>query len=150
METLPHETLQFSKAGKSEFTDGSNVNSSALLAELESLRNLVEDLGERREEDRRSILILQSQIDHMRGYKCSDSLETSFQNVYAVANVLWNQLPSISLRSLLKSGKKKKKGLSSKSTSCNSSKLSTSRSKRDHPFRVSKLGMDDDEIRVLS
>lgn len=136
METLSVKKPEFLVSPNIVTDSSSSVNRSDLLTEIEKLRSIVEDLGERREEDRRSILILQSQIDHMRGYKCSDSLETSFKNMYAVANVLWDQLPTISLGSLLVSRRKKgkKSKNSSKTTSCNSS-LSSRKQKRSEEVR---------------
>ena len=139
-----------------------------LFSEIESLRCTVQELNEGRENDRKSILILQSQIDHMRGYKCSDSFEASFKNAIAIAGVIWNQVPSFSPRSFLGPSRRSRKGkVSSKNTSCNSSvrsrrvdsnrprdRVVVTASVSEHPrpqlpFKVAKLP-DNDEIRILS
>ena len=99
-----------------EIIEPSDIDSHAdpgtLMAEVVKLRKTVEDLNEKREEDRQSILILQSQIDHMRGAKCTDSVESSLKTMYNIASYLWNQVPSIPVASLVQSYKKrtKKKG----------------------------------------
>ena len=79
-----------------------------LISEVINLRRIVSDLNDQREDDRRSILILQSQIDSMRDVKCSDSFEASLKNAAMVAATLWNQIPSFPLRSVLESLKRKK------------------------------------------
>ena len=90
--------------------------------EMLKLRNAIKELHERHEEDRKCILILQSQIDHMRGAKCTDSFESSFKLMLSAASYIWSKVPSISLSDLLKEsnrkGKKRgSKGVSSASTS---------------------------------
>jgi hypothetical protein len=102
-----------------------------LVAEILDLKRTIEDLTERREEDRKSILILQSQIDRMRGGECSDSLESSFKIITNVASYLWKKVPSVPLASVLTNfgppGKKRSKknpfGRSSRTSSVNSPKI---------------------------
>ena len=90
--------------------------------EIMKLRSAIKDLHDRHEEDRKCILILQSQIDHMRGAKCTDSFESSFNLMFSAASYLWSKVPSISIGALLKESKKRNKkkdtrGISSASTS---------------------------------
>ena len=102
-----------------------------LIAEIIELKRTIENLTERREEDRKSILILQSQIDRMRGAECTDSLESSFKIVSNVASYVWTKVPSVPISSILSSitngGKKKSK---KKSSSHSSSATGSVKSKK--------------------
>ena len=90
--------------------------------EISKLRMALQNLQERHEEDRKCILILQSQIDHMRGAKCTDSVESSLKLMFNTASYIWSKIPSISMAHIFegykkKSKKKSSRGLSSASTS---------------------------------
>lgn len=91
-----------------------------LVEEVITLRRLVADLTEQREDDRRSILILQSQIDSLRDTKCTDSVESSFKTIGAVCAALWSRVPEFPIDSIvayLRRNKRKKSGrISSKSS----------------------------------
>lgn len=125
---------KFSTAGKmisakslpDETPAESPADRDILIDQIINLRKIVSELNEQREGDRRSILILQSQIDSMRDAKCSDSLENSFKTVGAIASVLWNQLPAFPLRDILldlrRMSKRKKKSKTSSSKKGSSSK----------------------------
>lgn len=80
-----------------------------LAVEVNKLRNLVAELSEDREGDRKSILILQEQIDSIRNSsKCSDSVESSFALLGSLVACAWNKLPSIpvpSFQQFLKKGR---------------------------------------------
>jgi hypothetical protein len=98
------------------------ISAKPSVEEILKLRNAIKELHERHEEDRKCILILQSQIDHMRGAKCTDSFESSFNLMFSVASYLWSKVPSLSIGALLKESKKRNKkkdtrGISSASTS---------------------------------
>ena len=92
----------------------------ALVKEVNMLRAVIEDLSEQRECDRRSILILQSQIDNIRDVKCSDSFESVLRNFSSICSSLWNRVPSIPIEDLLvnlrRRAKKKSGKVSSKSS----------------------------------
>jgi len=98
-----------------------------LVTEIVELKRTIEDLSERREEDRKSILILQSQIDRMRGAECTDSLESSFSLISNVATYIWTKVPSLPLSSILSNytinPRKKSKKSSSAASSVKSKKL---------------------------
>ena len=100
------------------------------ISEILSLRQVVEELHDQREEDRQSIRILQSQIDSMRDAKCSDSFDQTLQNLRATAVSLWNSVPWVSLDALIRGLKRKKrrvlKGLAPSETA--SKKVSSDRS----------------------
>lgn len=112
-----------------------------MIEEIINLRRVLSDLNDQREDDRRSLLILQSQIDSMRDAKCSDSFEASLKNAAAICCALWNQVPSFPVQSLLQSlrPRKKKGGKMSSRSSVSSKKVSSSssatsyRSKSDKP-----------------
>jgi hypothetical protein len=101
--------------------DDKSVESDDLIHEVHTLRSVVADLTEQREADRRSILILQSQIDNMRDAKCSDSFESVLRNAGAMCSALWSRVPSVPLDDILHNLRRraKKTGkVSSKSSSC--------------------------------
>jgi hypothetical protein len=91
-----------------------------LVEEVITLRRLVAGLTEQREDDRRSILILQSQIDNLRDVKCTDSVESSFKAIGAVCSALWSRIPEFPIDGIvafLRRNKRKKSGrISSKSS----------------------------------
>jgi hypothetical protein len=104
---------------------GASLNREELIGEVNYLRSLVAELSDQREDDRRSILILQGQIDNLRDAKCSDSFENSMRNISAVCQSLWSRVPSVQLegfihylsrRSKKKSGKKSSKSSVASST----------------------------------
>jgi hypothetical protein len=102
-----------------------------LLDEVNKLRAVIEDLSEQRECDRRSILILQSQIDNMRDVKCSDSFESVLRNFSSICNSLWNRVPSLPIDDIihnLRRRNKKKTGKVSSKTSVSSKKPHSARS----------------------
>lgn len=95
-----------------------------LITEVNFLRSLVSDLSEQREDDRKSILILQSQIDNLRDAKCSDSFESSFSTMSAICSSLWNKVPTIQLEGIihyLSQRSRRKKGKTSSKSSVSSS-----------------------------
>lgn len=80
-----------------------------LCVEVEKLRRELEVLSEEREGDRKSILILQEQIDSLRdSSKCSDSLETTFQLMGNLVACAWSKIPAVQLSFLQRSSKKKR------------------------------------------
>ena len=101
-----------------------------MIEEIINLRRVVSELHEQREDDRRSLLILQSQIDSMRDAKCSDSFEASLKTAVNICAALWNQIPSIPIQSMLLSlrRRKKKSGKLSSKNSVSSKKVSPSAS----------------------
>lgn len=130
--SIPDQTLRDSTAGSDITSDKDQM-----ISDIISLRRIVEDLHDQREEDRQSIRILQSQIDSMRDAKCSDSFEQTLQSFKAAATSLWNQFPSISLDAVFTGIKRKKrkvfKGLSVSGASYHqdpSHKSETDRAKR--------------------
>jgi hypothetical protein len=95
-----------------------------LVGEVNYLRSLVADLSEQREDDRRSILILQNQIDNLHDTKCSDSLESSLRNISLVCQSLWNRIPPVQVDGIinyLSRRNKKKSGKKSSRSSVTSS-----------------------------
>ena len=113
-----------------------------------SLRRQLLELNEQRECDRQSILILQNQIDSMRDAKCSDSFEASLKNLGAVAKILWNNLPQISISKSLFAPRSKKRRLgrnADRRSALHSSKVKVTKETLVDPitFRVAKDGARD-------
>jgi hypothetical protein len=101
-----------------------------LISEVQTLRSLVSELTEQREDDRRSLLILQSQIDNLRDVKCTDSFEKSFKTISSVCYILWNKVPSIpvdGIVSYLKRSERRRAGKVSSRTSESSTRLGNSK-----------------------
>ena len=111
--------------------EASDADRAALVKEVNMLRAVIEDLSEQRESDRRSILILQSQIDNIRDVKCSDSFESALRNFSSICSSLWNRVPSIPIEDIihnLRRRAKKKSGKVSSKSSVTSKKAATARS----------------------
>lgn len=106
------------------------MNKDQLCSEVQKLRNQLAELSEEREADRKSILILQGQIDTIRdSSKCSDSFETTLNLIGRAISCAWNKMPSIQFPSLHHSTKKKRYfSESSKPTGRTSKKAASTRS----------------------
>jgi hypothetical protein len=73
-----------------------SMDKEQLCCEVLKLRKQLEELNEGREGDRKSILILQQQIDCIRNSsKCTDSVESSLALMGNIAAYLWNKLPAL-------------------------------------------------------
>jgi hypothetical protein len=131
----------------SEVVD-SSPHRETLIEEIVSLRHQLSEINEQRESDRKSLLILQNQIDSMRDAKCSDSFETSLGNLSAVARILWNHIPSVSISKLFggsRTSSKRVKAKSDRSSKSHVSKVRITKESIVDPiiFRVAKDGARD-------